>query len=114
MSVSMITPNDSVAWIHLFSVYCMKRMCISFIKCIGWQDAPLVLEDLAEEICIIVFHAPCWFQTQFHDNKRVANGPLRVIEHGLLDWEFVVVTTLPLVFVSLLFLLCYSYYSYSN
>ena len=31
----------------------------------GWQDAPLVLKDLAEAICIIKLHAPPHqFQTQ--------------------------------------------------
>ena len=30
----------------------------------GWQDAPLLLEDLAEANCISKLHAPHWFQAQ--------------------------------------------------
>ena len=49
----------------------------------GWQDAPLVLKDLAEAICIIKLHAPpisC--KRKFHDNKSVSNSPPQGNEHG--------------------------------
>ena len=62
--------------------------------------------DLARAICIIKLHSLYRFQSQFHDNKRVTNSPLRVTEHRSPDWKPVVVTTIPLVFASLLILLC--------
>ena len=72
----------------------------------GWRDAPLRLEDLAKTICIIKLHAPIGFEHKFHGNKRVANSPLRGTEQESLDWEPTVVTTIPLVYVRLLILLC--------
>ena len=71
----------------------------------GWRDAPLMLEDLAKAICMGKLHVPYQFQAQFH-NKRVATCLLRVTEHRYLEWEPAVVTTVPLVYVSLLILLC--------
>ena len=44
-----------------------------------WRDAPLVLEDLAETICIIKRHA-----NKLNDNKRVTNN-LEETEHGSPD-----------------------------
>ena len=35
----------------------------------GWQDAPLVLKDLAKTICKIKIHAPHHFEHKFHNNK---------------------------------------------
>ena len=57
-----------------------------------WRDAPLVLEDLAETICIIKLHAPppprpprpICFKHKFNDNKRVTND-LQGTEHGSPD-----------------------------
>ena len=86
------------------------KICIQIVGQLpmiaGWRDVPLALEGLVEAVCIIKLHAPYWFQKQFHDNKRVANSPLRVTEHKSLDWEPAVVTTIPPVYVSLLILLC--------
>ena len=42
---------------------------------------------------------------EFHD-KRVPNNPLWEIEHRSLDLEPVVITTVSLVYISLLILLC--------
>ena len=67
---------------------------------------PLRLEDLAKTICIINLHAPTGFEHKFHGNKRVANSPLRGIEHESPGWEPTAVTIIPLVCARLLILLC--------
>ena len=52
----------------------------------GQQDVPLVLEDLAEAICIQKTDEP-GFEHKFRDNKRVVKYPIRGTEDRPLDWE---------------------------
>ena len=46
MPVSMITPNDSVVWIQLCNVYCMKRARVSVSSLVsenvGFNQFPLI------------------------------------------------------------------------
>ena len=49
---------------------------------------------------------PIGFKHKFHDNKKVANSPLRGPEHRSLDWWPAVLVTIQLIYVSLLILLC--------